>query len=126
MPPETRRTTIALTAEANAVVDKLCDEFGLPERAHAAKLGIAYAIRRDLEPLSRRTAPTGPAGSTWGVAGFDTDGKLRELMQAVFPDRDEDPYATVENLMNAGLVELAKALAERRPQTLADLLTIAD
>jgi hypothetical protein len=119
------RTTIALTHEANAVVDQLCDRFPFKERTDAAKFGIAYAVRTGMEPAPR--GPTsGPVGSTWGVAGFDTDGKLKELVRALYDLEGQDPYVALESLMNQGLLGVGDAVALRRPQTLTDLVSIAD
>ncbi len=121
------RTTIALTPEADSVVDALCDRYPFRERLDAAKFGIAYAIRRDLEPTRpERASGGGPPGTTWGVAGFDTDGKLRELVQAVFPTLVADPYVTLESLMNRGLVAIDAIIRERQPRTLAELVDLAD
>jgi hypothetical protein len=127
MPAGSGRTTIALNAEANAAVDVLCERFPFKERSDAAKFGIAYAVRRGLSLLPGENVQAGgPSGTTWGVGGFDADGKLRELVLALYPENDDDPYVALEKLMNRGLVAVVAALAERRPQTLADLVRLAD
>jgi hypothetical protein len=122
------RATIALTSETNLIVDELCERFAFKERSDAGKFGFAYAIRLGLTPAARgRTAgQAGPTGTTWAVGGFDGDGKLRELVRAILPDSEEDPYVTLESLMNQGLTRVAEALTARRPQTLAELVAIAD
>ena len=123
MTMQSGRATISLTADANVVVDDLCARFPFSERMDAAKVGIAHAVRAAMTPSGRDRAPGSGTGTTWNVGSFDNDGQLRELVRALYPRVEEDPYVLVEALMNRGLVALREELESRSPESLTALLS---
>lgn len=120
------RATISLTQETNQIVDDLCVRFPLTERMDAAKVGVAFAIRKSLTPSGRDRESGSGTGTTWNVGSFDNDGQLRELVRALNPSTSEDLYVLLEALMNRGLLALRDLLAGRSASSLTELLALAD
>ncbi len=65
----------------------------------------------------------GPAnGSNFGVGSVDPGGELRDLLQALHPDMDEDPYRIVETLMSVGVLAIDERLANSEIHSLRTLI----
>jgi hypothetical protein len=115
------RVNIALTGPAEIAKDVLFAAFPFEERQQVIRLGLAYAIRSDLQPQRGPDFGTPGHGQNLNVGSFDPDGDLRELVSALYPEH-EDPYVVVETLMSLGLVSLAQALEEGQIHSISELL----
>lgn len=60
----------------------------------------AYAIKNNIKQITIDSTDT-----SWNVGSFDSDGEIRSLVLSLYPDV-ENPYRTVENLINKGLEEI--------------------
>lgn len=101
---------IAFTTEASNAADTLCERFGLPQKVHAARLGIAYAIREGAS-LDRRDWNTG--GSNYNIATLDTPAReFLALIPAFYDDPEvlRNPYRAIETLMSKGVLSLLEAV----------------
>lgn len=63
----------------------------------AAKFAMAHAIN---EGVTRGT--TEGAGTKWNVGSFDSDGGLKAVIEALYPE-EPNPYRLIEHLINEGL-----------------------
>lgn len=117
----TSRINIAFTEAAEAAAIRLLDQFPLESRIGVARVGVAYALRCGL-PLTK-PADLGPAnGSNFNVGSVDPQGELRDLLLALHPDIDEDPYNVVQTLMSVGTLALDQKVADGEILTLRDLI----
>ena len=64
---------------------------------------MAYAIKCGI-----RQGATEGAGTKWNIGSVDSDGQLRTLIGALFPETG-DPYRHIEFLMNEGLKRLRRS-----------------
>lgn len=65
----------------------------------------------------------GPAnGSNFNVGSVDPQGELRDLLLALHPEIDEDPYRVVETLMSVGAAELDRRVAVGQILSLRDMI----
>jgi hypothetical protein len=120
--PPTRpggRVNIAFTKDATEAAKRLIERFTFTEASEqaepdldlvdAARIGTAFALRVSL-PMTRPDN-FGPAnGSNFNVGSIDPGGELRDLLQALHPDLDEDPYRVVETLMSVGVLAIDERL----------------
>ena len=116
----TGRVNIALTGPAEIAKDRVHLKFPFTEGMQVMRLGLAYAIRSEIEPV--RDAGFGRAGDgqNVNVGSFDRGGDIRALVQALYPDAG-DPYVVVETLMSRGLVKLAADLDDGTVTQITDL-----
>ena len=125
------RVNIAFTKDATDAARRLIERFtftaaskqGEPDLdlVDAARIGTAFALREGL-PLTRPD-DFGPAnGSNFGVGSVDPGGELRDLLQALHPDMDEDPYRIVETLMSMGVLAIDERLANSEIHSLRTLI----
>ena len=115
------RINIAFTEDATAAARRLCDLFPFDDLKDVARVGAAYALRAGL-PLAR-PADFGPAsGSNFNVGSVDPEGELRDLLAALHPENDEDPYRVIETLMSVGTIRIAAQVDEGEIRTLRDLI----
>lgn len=77
---------------------------------------LALAGHRGCEP-----AQIEGAGTIWNVGSFDDGGDLRALIQNLFPGVD-NPYRSLESLMNTGFGLLAEEMKEKPDLRAEDLL----
>ena len=116
------RINIAFTPASEQAARRLVDRFPFASPLEVARVGAAFALREKL-PLTRPD-DFGPAnGSNYNVGSIDPQGELRDLLVALHPEIDEDPYRVVETLMSVGTVELDKRVAAGRVLSLRDLIT---
>lgn len=122
---QTGRINIALTGPADLAKDAILARFPFPEKTQAIRLGLAYAIRRQLAPVRGDNFGHPGDGQNMNVGSFDPTGEIRALIQALYPDAD-DPYQVAETLMSLGLVALGQEVTEKRVQRLRDILEAPD
>lgn len=91
------KKTIGITTANERVLSALAAEGLFASEIEAAKFAMAHAIEAG---VSRGT--TEGAGTKWNVGSVDSDGALRAIVEALFPDESQ-PYRLVEHLMNEGL-----------------------
>lgn len=114
------RVNIAFTKDATDAAKRFIERFTFTEASwrgepdldlvEAARIGAAYALREGL-PLTRPD-DFGPAnGSNFNVGSVDPGGELRDLLLALHPDLDDDPYRVLETLMSAGICALDERIA---------------
>lgn len=116
------RVNIALTGHAEIARDEISARFPFfKEKQQLVRLGLAYALRLNLEPT--RGAEFGRAGDgqNMNVGSFDPSGELFELVRAFYPDQ-QDPAEVAETLMSLGLVKLAKDIRNSDVTRITDIL----
>lgn len=120
------KTTVALTPAGDAACAEL-GEFNMPEIVDLVRLGFAYAVSRgfNLERPDGFGVPGGKDNYTASTSTLDNDQKIRELVVALFGDREE-PYVDVETLANKGLIAIAEALNAGEISSISDLLQELD
>ena len=119
--PTASRINIAFTEAATAAARRLCDLLPFDDLKDVARVGAAYALRVGL-PLTR-PADFGPAsGSNFNVGTVDPGGELRDLLAALHPENDDDPYRVIETLMSVGTIRIAAQVDEGEIRTLRDLI----
>ena len=96
------KKTIGITSPNERVLSSLVAEGLFASEIEAAKFAMAHAIEAE---TARGT--TEGAGTKWNVGSVDSDGALRAVVEALFPDENQ-PYRLVEHLMNEGLRLLDK------------------
>ena len=93
----TDKKTIGVTSANERVLASLAAEGLFASEIEAAKFAMAYAIDKG---VTRGT--TDGAGTKWNVGSVDSNGALRAVVEALFPDETQ-PYRLIEHLMNEGL-----------------------
>lgn len=116
------KKNMAFTGAAEAAAKRLKDHFRLTDVLDAGRLGIAYALREGL-PLGRPSDFGAINGSNYNVGSVDPDGELRDLLLALVPNLDEDPYRILETLMNVGTLRLDAEVACASILSLRDLIS---
>ena len=96
------KKTIGITSANVRVLSALATEGLFASEIEAAKFAMAHAIQAG---IGRGT--TEGAGTKWNVGSVDSDGALRAVVEALYPDEGQ-PYRLVEHLMNEGLRRLDK------------------
>jgi hypothetical protein len=85
-------------------------------------VGTAYALRANL-PLTRAADFGSANGSNFNVGSVDPQGELRDLLLALHPEIQEDPYRVVETLMSLGTIALDEQVAAGEVLSLRDLIS---
>lgn len=116
------RVNIAFTAAAEQAARRLVERFPFASPLDVARVGAAYALRERL-PLTRPGDFGAANGSNYNVGSVDPQGELRDLLLALHPEIDEDPYRIIETLMSVGAIELDKRVAAGQILSLRDLIT---
>ena len=91
------KRTIGITSANDRTLAALVSEGLFASEVDAAKFALAHAIEMG---VGRGT--TEAVATKWNVGTVDTDGALRAVVEALFPD-ERRPYRLVEHLMNEGL-----------------------
>ena len=99
------KKTIGITGSNEHVLASLAAEGLFSSEIEAAKFAMAYAIETGIG-----RGMTEGTGTKWNVGSVDSDGTLRAVIEALFPDEDQ-PYRLIEHLMNEGLRSLDKGSA---------------
>lgn len=118
---QSSRVNIAFTQAATAAARRLKDHFNFEDLVDVARVGIAYALRKNL-PLVRPEDFGSANGSNFGIGSVDRRGEIRDLIRALHPEIDEDPYRVAETLMSLGAVALDTQLASGEVLSLRDLI----
>lgn len=115
------RVNIAFTPAAEQAARQLVEKFPFAGLVDVARVGAAFALREQV-PLVR-PEDFGPAnGSNFNVGSVDPQGELRDLLLALHPGIDEEPYRVVETLMSVGTIELGRRVATGEILSLRDLI----
>ena len=96
------KKTIGITSSNERILSALVAEGLFASEIEAAKFAMAHAVKAG---MARGT--TEGVGTKWNVGSVDSDGALRAVVEALFPDEGQ-PYRLVEHLMNEGLRLLDK------------------
>lgn len=116
------RVNIAFTPAATKAAKRLQERFPFADLVDVARVGTAYALRAGL-PLTRAADFGSANGSNFNVGSVDPQGELRDLLLALHPEIDEDPYRVVETLMSAGTVALDQKVSDGEVLSLRDLIS---
>lgn len=108
------KTTIGLTPENKVVMDQIMGHFN--EQMDAARFAMALAIKSGEEPGEAENADT-----VWNVGSFDSNGEIRDLIQAMFPENDS-PYRSAEYFINKGLQHVDDHLEENKNLDVVQLI----
>lgn len=93
----TDKKTIGVTSGNERILASLAAEGLFSTDIEAAKFAMAHAIDMDV-----KRGTTDGAGTKWNVGSFDSDGALKAVVEALYPDEGQ-PYRLVEHLINEGL-----------------------
>jgi hypothetical protein len=115
------RVNIAFTPAAEAAARRLKDRFPFTTLVEVARVGAAYALRARMS-LTRPDGFGKADGSNFNVGSVDPQGELRDLLVALHPEIDEDPYRAVETLMSLGTIALDEQVAAGEVLSLRDLI----
>lgn len=126
-PPSTARTggrvNIAFTEAAEEAARRLVNRFPFAALVDTARVGAAFALREGMS-LSR-PEDFGPAnGSNFNVGSVDPGGDLRDLLVALHPQIQEDPYRVLETLMSQGVLAIDERVASGEILSLRDLMGV--
>jgi len=126
-PPSTartgRRVNIAFTEAAEEAARRLVNRFPFAALVDTARVGAAFALREGMS-LSR-PEDFGPAnGSNFNVGSVDPGGDLRDLLVALHPQIQEDPYRVLETLMSQGVLAIDERVASGEILSLRDLMGV--
>jgi hypothetical protein len=99
----------------------LADRFHLPQLVDVARLGAAYALRTGIE-VARPDGFGSASGSNFNVGTVDPGGELRDILLALHPEIDEDPYRVLETLMNLGTIALDEKVSAGELLSLKDMI----
>lgn len=116
------RVNIAFTPAATDAAKRLQDRFPFEDLVDIARVATAYALREKM-PLARPADFGSANGSNFNVGSVDPKGELRDLLLALQPEIDEDPYRVVETLMSLGAIALDERLAAGQVLSLRDLIS---
>ena len=94
-------TNIGLTEETHKMLQKMKKDGIFSEMLDGYRFGVAFAIARGLIASENLKIDT-----FLSVSSLDKDGSLRNLIQELFPESADKPYAFAQRLAEAGLVEL--------------------
>jgi len=108
--------TIGLTPEADQVAERLKNIGAFKEKQDAARFAIAVAINEGVPPGRTEGTDTRYASNS-----FD-DGELAALVSVLYPNARDQPFRTIEHLMNRGLLLVGEKGVER----VSDLMEIMD
>lgn len=114
----TDKKTIGITNANVRILGALVSEGLFGSEIEAAKFAMARAIETG---VARGT--TDGAETKWNVGSVDSDGGLKAVIEALFPDETQ-PYRLVEHLMNEGLRSLDRG--DNLPPDVAGVLFAAD
>ncbi len=95
------KTTIGLTPRARDIAERIKEQEGLSDLLEVATIAFGVAVQSGIGLGSTKDTVT-----TWNVGTFDANGKLRELVLALYDDV-ESPFRQLEYLVNEGLGILA-------------------
>lgn len=126
------RVNIAFTKDATDAAHRFIERFTFTEASKrgepdldlvdAARIGAAFALREGL-PLARPD-DFGPAnGSNFNVGSVDPGGELRDLLLALHPDLDDDPYRVLETLMSMGVMVIDERIDAGEIHSLRTLIS---
>lgn len=109
------KITIGVTQDNRVFLDFVMERGLFKDEMDAAKLALAFAVRRGISP--------GEASGTdtkWNVGSFDKDGHLRGVLTALYPDVPT-PYRLAEHFINEGLSLLCELIGENPELDIAKL-----
>ena len=95
------KITIGVTEAADRVLAMMIEQGHFAEGIDAAKFAMALAINAGANSEERDFTVEGTT-TKWNVGSFDSDGQLRSLIDALYPDIDQ-PYRLLEFLIDDGL-----------------------
>ncbi len=95
------KKTIGITRENIQPLEQLVTSGRFASELDAAKFALAHAIKAGTAAGRVEGAET-----KWNVGSVDSDGKLRDMLMAFYPNIDE-PFRLMEYLINTGLTGLA-------------------
>jgi len=108
------KTTIGLTGENKEVIQRLLPHFN--EQRDAAKFAMALSMKQGHDPDQITGTET-----VWNTGSFDPDGKLRDLLYALYPSV-QNPYIAIEYFVNQGLQQLSVHLDENRDLDILEII----
>lgn len=117
------RVNIAFTPAAESAARRLQERFSFPVLVDVARVGVAYALREKMS-LTRPDDFGSASGSNFNVGSVDPQGELRDLLRALHPEIDEDPYRVIETLMSTGASALDEQVTAGEVHSLRDLITV--
>ena len=95
------KITIGVSEAADRVLALMVEQGHFAEGIDAAKFAMALAINAGANTDGRDLTVEGTT-TKWNVGSFDSDGQLRSLIDALYPDIDQ-PYRLLEFLIDDGL-----------------------
>ncbi len=98
------KKTIGVSPSGEEVLRKVCGGKPFETDLDAARFAVALAITEGPWP-----PPKVETGTKWNVGSFDPSGDLKSVLE-MLKGSVEEPYRTIESLLDAGLQLLARHL----------------
>lgn len=123
------RINIAFTVAATQAADRVIERFAVMhtggshnlDRVDLARIGVAYALRAG-HSLHRPDNFGSASGTNLNVGSVDPGGELRDLLRALHPELDDDPYRVMETLMTTGVLAIDKEVSSGAIYSLKTLI----
>jgi len=124
-PRTSGRTNIAYTQAGEQAARRLVDQFPFAGLQDVARVATAFALREKFS-IDRPEDFGSANGSNAHVGSIDPQGELKDLLLALHPEIDDDPYRVIETLMSVGAIELDRRVAAGQILSLRDLIGQSD
>ena len=98
------KTTIGMTPGNNLIMESIMGKNWFIDQIHAAKFAMSLAISSNIPPGEIKGTDT-----IWNIGSFDRGGELKNLITAIFPEK-EKPYRLIEYYLNKGLSIIGEKL----------------
>lgn len=113
---------IRLSSKANEIAEKIRDTGCFEDVLTVARFGLSYAIKNhfdDINPETYRMPDS--SGSNYNIGSLDSDGQLRSLLMALYPDT-KTPYLYAQHLITYGLLKLGERIETEGLNTISQLI----
>lgn len=112
---------IRLSKESNDIAKALAATGKFEDAITAAKFALAYALRNHFEEFDpSKYVVADSSGSNYNIGTVDKDGKLSQLLRAIYPETNT-PYIYARALMVFGLLKIGEVIETDGMPTISSL-----
>lgn len=112
---------ICLSKESNDIAEALVSTRKFENVITAAKFALAYALKNhfdEFDPAIYAVSDSG--GNHYNIGTVDKDGKLAQLLRAIYPETDT-PYIYARALMVFGLLKIGEKIENEGMPSISSL-----